>query len=202
MYIKHNVVEIKRQSDDYMETFESLNCPPLKDQELYQIEKEFKSAISTYGPEFGHTYGWAAKHLGLKKPTFKDLQKAVDRADFNSFYKLASFNVHATARSLFFSMSTLDDNIIISSRSNAGLLDPGVRTAQALLLITILHQGESYANVEKTVQLKSLTLLFQKLCLAFSRAEKQLERDERAVRKQMRYRREKRSSRQKSNSAN
>lgn len=65
----------------------------------------------------------------MKKPTFKDLQEAADRTEFSSFYKLASFNVHASARSLFFNLASMGSSeVLLAGRSNAGLTEPGERT--------------------------------------------------------------------------
>lgn len=180
-YILHDAVEVKRQADNYDATQVELGFPPIKKKPREAIDQKFKSAIDRFGPEFAHPYGWAAKHLNHRRPTFKELQIAADRAAMSSYYKLASFNVHAGARSLFFNLSTMgDQDILIAGRSNAGLLDPGSRVPHTLVLITSLYAG-STKDFERLAELKGLLRLRDAVVPAFERADRRLRRKIRSM---------------------
>lgn len=184
-YILHDAVEVKRQADDYESSQVPLGYAPLGSLERAIIDERFNAVIGRFGPEFGHPQGWASKHLNMKKPTFKHLQEAADRAGLSSTYKLASFGVHASARSLFFNLASIGDEVLLAGRSNAGLTKPGQRTAHSLFLITSLSVGGIGTNLDRVAQLKSLMLASEKVGMALARAERRLKRDEIAYQKQM-----------------
>lgn len=142
-YILHDAVEVKRQADDYDASQVPLGYSPISKRERKEIEQEYQAVLDRFGPTFACPYGWAAEHLGLKKPTFKELQAAADRAGMSSYYKMASFNVHASARSLFFNLSSMGEDVLLAGRSNAGLVEPGERTANSLSLVTSLYVGNT-----------------------------------------------------------
>lgn len=182
-YILHDAVEVKRQADEYDQTQVPAGFAPLNIRDRKRIDASFDAVIGRFGPTFAHPYGWAAKHLNMKKPSFKELQVAADRMGFSSFYKLASFNVHASARSLFFNLASMGEDVLLAGRSNAGLTEPGERTAQTLLLVTSLYVGDVSANMDRLAQLKTLMLASEKVGPALARAERRLKRDERAHQK-------------------
>lgn len=141
-YMLHDIVEVKRQADEYDATNAILGEALLGKRRRAQIDRSYSAAIARFGPTYAHPYGWASSYLHKKKPTFKDLQTAANRAGMNGYYKLASFNVHASARSLFFNLGSMSNpSAMIAGRSNAGLADPGQQAAHTLLLITDLLCG-------------------------------------------------------------
>ena len=181
-YINHDAVEVKKQADEYEAVQVPLGFGPLARRSRRQIEKRYDAAIARYGQTFSHPFGWAAHHLGMKKPTFKDLQEAADRTEFSSFYKLASFNVHASARSLFFNLASMgSSDVLLAGRSNAGLAEPGERTAHTLLYVTSLFVGNVGQNIERLAEMKSLLINRDKVGPALAKAERQLAKDERAL---------------------
>jgi hypothetical protein len=177
-YINHDAVEVKRQADDYNQTQVPLGNSPIGKREQREIDEDFAQAIAKYGAEFGHPYGWAAKRLSKKKPTFKDLQEEAGRAGMNAYYKLASFNVHAGARTMFFRLSNLWRNdVIIAGRSNAGLTEPAQHTAYSLLQITTLLIGNS-KNLDRILEIQTFIKIRDAIPPAFMRADRKLRRDE------------------------
>ncbi|MDP2029191.1 MAG: DUF5677 domain-containing protein [Thiobacillus sp.] len=193
-YILHDAVEVKRQADDYDETQVPLGFSPIGKRHRRGIEQQYEAALNRFGTTFAHPYGWAAKHLNLKKPTFKDLQEAADRAGMSSHYKMASFNVHASARSLFFNLASIGDQTIFpAGRSNAGLVDPGERTAHTLALITSLYVGHTL-NIDRIIELKALLRIRDAVGPALWGANKRLERDEQARNIKLAERRERRAN--------
>jgi hypothetical protein len=175
-YILHDSVEVKRQADNFDTTHMELGFLPIKKNERKRIEDKYKAAIDNFGQEFGHPYGWAAKHLKLKKPTFKDLEAAAERSAMSSYYKLASFNVHASARSLFFNHSSMGQvDILNAGRSNAGLLEPASRVSHTVVLITSLY-AENTGHLGRLAELSGLIHLRDAVVPAFQRAEQTLKK--------------------------
>lgn len=184
-YILHDAVELKRQADDYDTNQVPLGFARIGKRKRASIERRYMDAIDRFGLTFANPYGWAAKHLKHKRPTFKELQVAAGRASMNSYYKMASFNVHAGARSLFFNLSSMgDQDIVLAGRSNAGLVDPGLHTAQTLALITSLYIGETL-DLDRLTELNCLLHIRDAVAPALQKAEKQLFRDEQASQKKL-----------------
>lgn len=182
-YILHDAVEVKRQADEYEASQVPLGGAPISKRERKEIDREYLAALGRYGTTFAHPYGWAAKHLNQKKPTFKDLQLAADRADMGSYYKLASFNIHASARSLFFNLSAMgDQDILLAGRCNAGFVEPGERMANTLTLITILYVGTA-SNFDLLIALECLIYIRDAVGPALRKADRRLLKDERMIRK-------------------
>lgn len=181
-YILHDSVEVKRQADEYEETQASLGGNPIGKRERDSIEADHAAVLEKFGQYFLHPYGWAAKHLNLKKPTFKDLQEAAYREGMNSYYKLASFSIHASARSLFFNLSAIgDEEVILAGRSNAGFFDPGTRTAATLVLITSLYVGKT-ADLNQICLLQTIIHICDAVGPALQRSANRLMRDDRQFR--------------------
>lgn len=184
-YVVHDAVEVKRQADDYDETQVPLGLPPIGKRRRSAIDRDYNNAITRFGPPFAHPYGWASKHLGLKKPTFKELQVAAGRGGMSSYYKMASFNVHAGARNLFFNLGSMgDEDIVPAGRSNAGLADPGENTAHTLALITSFYMGAT-TDLDRLVVLKCLLRIRDAAPPAFRKAERHLHRKEQALQQEI-----------------
>lgn len=175
-YILHDAVEMKRQADDYDATQVPLGFSPVSKRERKSIEQEYLAVLDRFGPTFAHPYGWAAKHLAHKRPTFKELQAAADRVDMSSYYKIASFNVHASARSLFFNLGSMGDDVLLAGRSDAGLVEPGVRTANSLLLITSFYVGNTL-NMDRLAELDSVIRIRDTVGPSLRKAERRLIRE-------------------------
>lgn len=182
-YILHDAVEVKRQADEYEATQVALGATPISRRERKAIDREYQAVLDRYGIAFSYPYGWAANHMNLKKPTFKDLQSAADHAGMNSYYKLASFGVHASARSLFFNLSAIgDQEVPLAGRCNGGLAEPGMRTAHSLALITSLYVGKS-PDIDRLSIQKCLLHVRDAVGPALQKAANRLHRDEMALRK-------------------
>lgn len=182
-YILHDAVEVKRQADEYEAAQVGLGATPIGKRERKAIDREYEVVLKKYGNAFSHPYGWAASHMNLKKPTFKDLQSAADHAGMNSYYKLASFGVHASARSLFFNLSAIgDQEVLLAGRCNGGLEEPGRRTAYSLALITSLYAGSS-PDIDRISIQKCLLHVRDAVGPALQKAANRLRRDEVALRK-------------------
>lgn len=187
-YILHDAVEVKRQADDYDATQVALEYSSISKRERKAIDHEYKIVIDKYGTTFAHPYGWAAKHLNQKKPTFKELQIAAGHAGMNTYYKIASFNIHAGSRSMFFNLSSMgDSDILLAGRSNAGLVEPGVRTAYTLVLITNFYVGDTQ-NIDQLTTMNCILNIRDSVAPALHKTNKKLLSEERIRNKKTRER--------------
>ncbi|HRD46584.1 MAG TPA: DUF5677 domain-containing protein [Caulobacter sp.] len=184
-FIEHDVVEVKKHADDYDEKQVPMGYAPVAPRERKRIEKAYADVIARYGSEFRSEYGWAAKHLNSKRPTFKDLQARANQSGMNTYYKLANFQVHAGARAMFFRLGSLGREMPIAGRSNAGLMEPGQNTAYTLVRITGALVGR-LRNLDSMVEMKSILHMRDAIPPAFHRAANRLRRDEARFQKERR----------------
>lgn len=180
-YINHDKVDVKRQADDYQAVQVPMGYAPLTPRDLKGIDADYQAVIAKYGQPFASPHGWAAERLGKKKPTFNDLQEEAGRGGMTSVYKMASYNVHAGSRSMFHRLTTMgDEDVLLSGKSNAGLVEPGRNTAHSLLLISsFLEDGR--ASLDQGAKMKALLKLRDAVAPAFEKAERKLERDHKAL---------------------
>jgi Family of unknown function (DUF5677) len=198
-YILHDAVEVKRQADEYEQSQVPLGAKKIAKRERRSIDSDYAAVLGRFGASFAHPYGWASKHLNHKKPTFKELHTASGKSGSSSYYKLASFNIHASARSLFFNLSSIgDEPILISGRSNAGLRDPGELTAYALTLVTALFV-DSGSNTDRLVMMNCLLEIRDAVSPSLRRSERELAHDEMALRTRSLQGNKKRSSKRQPN---
>jgi len=177
-YIEHQVVESYSAAKDYQACCERLGYEPMSQSEMQQCKEAFDRAIEEYGPDFEGPYGWAANLLRPKKATFKNIEKASEIDHFRAHYRMASHNVHANPKGVFFKLGLLRElNILLSGPSNAGLAEPGQNTAISLLQISTAV-GTIDPTLDSLVVLKILMKLEDEISLAFYEAHCQLEKDD------------------------
>ena len=114
------------------------NEEKIPQQELDALKKLQDKLVSRFGAEFKKDYGWAAKSLNDKGPSFRKIEEKTQLDHLRPYYRMASDNVHANSHSLYFRMG-LDHgkrNVLLAGASTAGLADPGHATAISLMQIT------------------------------------------------------------------
>jgi hypothetical protein len=137
-YTAHEIVETAKVVREYEKHWRRLGLEAITEDEVHKIKRRYDAAIGKYGPDFKNQYGWAAKHLNKSKPTIADIREGSQIDHLAPFYRLASHNVHANAKGIFFKLGLIDQSeILLSGPSNAGLADPGHATAQSLLQVSI-----------------------------------------------------------------
>lgn len=149
-YLDHEHVEVKAAIDEYQRNAKDLGAKPPNARELSSAKSNLTSVLEKYGPEFASPYGWAAEHLGMKKPILADLERAVNRRAMRSYYKMASYNVHASARGIMFQLGNFgNSNIAVAGASNAGLDEPGQHAALTLAAINsaLMPTRSSYEKI-------------------------------------------------------
>ncbi|HYG48749.1 MAG TPA: DUF5677 domain-containing protein [Allosphingosinicella sp.] len=196
-YLDHEAIEAKRAMDRFLVSHEALGYPAPSPREIKRVERLYEERLTTYGNNFGSQYGWAAHHLGLKKPRFDDLEVAAGKVAMRPHYQMASYNVHASSKGIAFRLGLLDGEglgqpVALAGASNAGFSDPAQNTAQSLTQITGLLFGSNW-RFDRMIEMRILLDLRDKLPRILLRAERRLERDHRQFLKKLRDRKAKRA---------
>jgi len=136
-YLAHEVVEVRKAALQYQTHASRLGQQRLNDAEMRHIEKQYQSVIAKYGPDFKGSQGWAAATLGKRDPTIADILEASKIDHLGPYYRMASHNVHANPKGVFFKLGLMGEmNVLLAGPSNAGLADPGDATARSLVQIS------------------------------------------------------------------
>jgi hypothetical protein len=172
-YINHQSVDAWRSAVEHEANAEQMNYPKLTKDELGELKERRDSMVSRYGEPFGTDYGWAAKALNNKKPTFRDIEKAVSLSHWRTEYKRASLNVHAGVRGAFVRLGSLDNGLVLAGASNVGLDTPGTNTAISLMqanavLLKLEPELDRIITMHAMAQLvEQIGLQFQKVAEGF-----------------------------------
>lgn len=184
-YVSHQAVESKRAIDDYQRCQPRLGYEPLPEAEVKATQKAYDAVIAKYGPEFAKgDYGWARRHLDKSKaPTFKEIESAVHVDHLRAHYRMASHNVHANPKGVFFKLGILaESQVLLAGPSNAGLADPGHGAALSLSLVTAALVGlQQPPTLDNNVALLMMLQLGDEIGEAFGEAHERLEADDRAA---------------------
>lgn len=176
-YIDHEVIESARAVRDYDECYERLGYEPMEESELEAIRLAHEKAVSDYGPAFDTPYGWAADALGIKRPILRDIEKAAGIDHLKAHYRLASHNVHANPKGVFFKLGLLDEiDVLLAGPSNVGLADPGHSAAISLLQVSVAL-GLIEPTLDSLVCLRIIGRLTDEIGEAFHEAHQQLQKD-------------------------
>lgn len=197
-YLDHEAIEAKRAMDRFIVAHEALGHSAPSKREIKKVERLYEECLRAYGDNFGSQYGWAANHLGLKKPRFDDLELAAGKVAMRPHYQMASYNVHASTKGIAFRLGLLGGGGLgqptaLAGASNAGFSDPAQNTAQSLTQITGLLFGSTW-RFDRMIEMRILLALRDKLPRILSRAERRLERDHRQFSKELHGRKAKRAT--------
>jgi len=198
-YLDHEAVEAKRALDIYQKYHSELGFDPYDEEEAKEVQRRFEELRDQYGKPFTEQYGWAAEHLGIHGRSFADLEEKAGKASMRSYYKMASYNVHAGTKGIVFRLGLFGREGFLAGASNAGFLDPAQNTAFTLTQLTgeFIHREMGF---DEQLLMQVLLHLRDQIGPALRKAEKKLEDDERNYQKERRRiakkRREKRASKQ------
>ncbi|MDA4846251.1 DUF5677 domain-containing protein [Hoeflea poritis] len=182
-YLLHEVVEAKRALETYEKTHLTLGYKPSSKREAARTRKAYEELRKRFGKEYCAPYGWAAYHLGTDGKRFSDLEEAAKRAQMRLHFKMASYNVHASAKGITGQLGLLDNcPALLAGRSNAGLEEPGQNAAISLVQITVLLLGPTW-KFDDIVMANVLIKLRDKTVDAFIKAGRRLKRDDKALRR-------------------
>ncbi len=182
-YLLHDAVESYKAARQYQEYHKRLGYEPLSDQEFKQIESAYQHLLNRFGPAYKESYGWAEPLIGKKRPTFKDIEEEVELDHLRPFYKMASHNVHANPKGVFFKLGLglypESQDILLAGPSNQGLADPGQGAALSLAQITVTLLGLE-TNIDRLVICNILMALVDEIGEEFVAVQKLLESSETA----------------------
>jgi NTP pyrophosphatase (non-canonical NTP hydrolase) len=125
-YLLHEGIETYKAARQYQTHCKTLGYEPLTRKEFAEIEATYKKLIERFGNKYEDQYGWAS--LVIKnKPTFAEIEKTVGLNHLRPYYRMASHNVHANPRGVFFRLGLYPEisDILLAGPSDAGLYDPG-----------------------------------------------------------------------------
>jgi len=191
-YLAHEIVEAKKGLGQYQQCHPKLGYAPFSKRTAARIERDYADAISRYGKDFSGDYGWVAAHLGNPKPNFSNIEDAAGRAMMRSHYKMASHNVHASAKGIAYRLGSIERrHAVIAGASNVGFVEPGQNLALSLMHITMLLLPTSW-TLDKIAQLMALNKLYDRIPRALGQSERAIARDEKKIRAATAARRAKR----------
>lgn len=145
---------------------------------MHQLEVAFEDAERRYGAAFKAQYGWAAEVLGIDRPTLSDIERSVHVDHLRAHYRMASHNVHANPKGVFFKLGLLKEiDFLLAGPSNAGLADPGHSTAISLLPVSAAL-GLVKPTLDSLVALGVLTKLADEVGRALMEAHCRLKEEE------------------------
>jgi hypothetical protein len=179
-YTRHEAVEAFRAFQQYEKYYAALGREPISAKEAKEIRDAYEKVKSEFGKDFTNDYGWAAKHLNNHNPKFIDLEAAVKIDLLRPYYKMASHNVHANPKGIFFKLGLFpDSNILLTGPSNAGLVDPGHSTAISLSQITmaLVQISLTFDNI---LCIQMMLILVNEIGETLYNAHVRLEQDEQA----------------------
>ncbi len=171
-YLLHDLVQSYKSAKRYEQWSKELGHRPLSKRTLARQERNYRAVIRRFGADFSSEYGWAAKELGVKKPNFADIERAVGLEKLRPYYRMASDNVHANARAIRFKLGLPNGNgMLLAGASDAGLADPGDGAAMSLFQLTSTLLT-SKPNVDSLVTCAILADLQRQIGTEFLKAHK------------------------------
>lgn len=146
--------------------------------ERSQIEQACSETIERFGSAFATPYGWAAKCLDKFRPTFADIEKAVELDHLRAHYQMASHSIHADPKGVFFQLGLMDEtSLLLTGPSNVGLTDQGhaaaISLVQASAPLVILNP-----TLDNIIALRIMLELEREVGQSFIEAQERLVREQ------------------------
>ncbi len=179
-YRLHEAAESLRAAHQYRDHTDRLGLEPMEEEEILTLERDVAMLNERFGHGYSTGYGWAAKKLRQtgKKVTFGQIEEAAELGHCRPYYRLASHNVHANPKGVFFRLGLVEQfGTLLAGASNYGLADPGQNTAVSLGQATT-----ALASLEPTlddiVALKVVLLMVSQIPESFARVQRDIEDEE------------------------
>lgn len=137
-YLLHEHIEAWKAAEQFQRYARKLHESRFSRAEMARLRRTRDTLEKQFEKEFRNNYGWAAAALGLKNPTFTDIEAATRIDHLRPYYKMASYAVHATIKSIRFSLALRPgQDLLLTGPSNLGLETPGHSTALSLSQVTM-----------------------------------------------------------------
>jgi Family of unknown function (DUF5677) len=101
-YIKHELIDSRKGARAHLETWPQLTSDKHFTGQLQVLERGRARLVAKYGASFAGDYGWAAHLFKGGRPTFVDIEKAVQLHMLRPHFGMANYNVHAGAKGALF----------------------------------------------------------------------------------------------------
>jgi len=174
-YMQHASVESYKAALNYEKYRERLGYEPFEQSELARLKNVYDEVKKLYGREFTEEYGWASTIVRKTNTRFADIERSVSIDHLRPYYKLASYNVHANPKGVFFKLGLLPETqILLAGPSDFGLADPGQNTAYSLCLLTSTLVMLN-PNVDAVLSLKIIESFSKKAAESFVEIQKQFD---------------------------
>jgi hypothetical protein len=176
-YRQYEHVESLAAARDYQRNAEALGYELLSLEEIEELEVTVEELCRSYGPLFKKPYGWSAQHFGHALE-FRKIEEAVNLAHLRSYYRMASYPIHAGPKGITFDIGLMGHaEVMLAGPSNAGLADPGHSMCISLTQVTIALLNQT-PGVRSSVTLRVLLELTDLAGDALIAAHNKLEEDE------------------------
>ena len=137
-YLLHNNIQVYKAARQYRKYSERINYEPMSEEEFEDIKSEHDNLVRRFGKDYKKPYGWAASAIGIKSPSFDQIERHIGLDHMRPYYGMASDNVHANSHGAFFRIGLgLESDIVLAGASDMGLADPGHATAISLCQTTV-----------------------------------------------------------------
>jgi len=175
-YLLHDNIESYKAALLYQKYYERLGMEPLSQREKKELKEVYDALLKRFGPSYRFQYGWASSALNKKNPTFRDIEEDVSLDHLHPYYKLASHNIHANPKGVFFRLGLYpqQDDVLLAGPSNTGLADPASGTALSLSQITITLLTMK-TNMDRLVLSNILLMLVDEITEKFLSVQNSLE---------------------------
>lgn len=146
-FLHHQAVDAMRALELFQKTHAELGYEPPAPEDVEATTQRYNAALAQFGPGFEKEYGWAVGYVPDPNPknstaTHRDpklshLVRLAGQTGMGSFYKMASYSVHASPHALFRTIGHLGSPPhSLAGASNAGLEEPGQNTLITLTALT------------------------------------------------------------------
>lgn len=136
-YLLHDNIESLKSAREFQQYYDALGEEPVPEHVLINLQVIHDNLIKRFGNDYGNDLGWAAKTLGKSRPRIKDIELSVGLEHLRPYYRLASHNIHANPKGLFFKLGLYkNQDLLLAGPSNIGLADPAQATAISLSQLT------------------------------------------------------------------
>jgi len=167
-YVLHQVCESYRAALEYRKFEQRLGADPFPGEELESLRRSRDELVGRFGHAYYGKNGWAASALKIQDPTFANIESATKIDHLRPYYRMASHNVHANPKGVFFKLGLLQENeVLLAGPSDAGLADPGEMTAISLNQVTVALLGLR-PTLDNLAGLRTMGRLVQECITAFA----------------------------------
>jgi hypothetical protein len=184
-YVYYQVVESFAALKAYERNHTAFDFKAVPKKQSAKIRADYAKVIQRFGRNFGKEYGWVAQHLtttARERITFARLEEEAGRGMMRSPYQMASYNVHASPKGVYFKLGNIRKApTLLAGASNAGLVEPAQHAAVSLAELTLLLIAKDKSPVifDDLVVGKIVAQLEAEIPLEFARADRELRRDDR-----------------------